>query len=152
MYYNLFGVTVDCYHACYSVSLHSPHGIVTVIVTVHCFCYFFFTISCHRKLLQGVLSVTVTVSCYIAPSAHTELSRLCCSEDLSLVSFSVDAARQPSAFIAHLAHTHSDIYMAATACKHRRTCLSSDHNRRPCVCVSTSEALLEEPPVSELTF
>ena len=38
---------------------------------------------------------------------------------LSLVSLSVDAARQPSAFIAHLAHTRSRTYMAGTACKQR---------------------------------
>lgn len=53
---------------------------------------------------------------------------------LSLVSLSADAARQPSAFIAHLAHTRSCIYGVGAECKHRGTCLNRGYNKQPCVC------------------
>lgn len=53
---------------------------------------------------------------------------------LSPVSLSVDAARQPSAFIAHLAHARFDIYMADSACKHTGTSLDGGLSSQPPQC------------------
>lgn len=60
---------------------------------------------------------------------------------LSPVSLSVDAARQPSAFIAHLAHARFDIYMADSACKHTGTSLDGGlSSQQPAAAVSASDA------------
>lgn len=53
---------------------------------------------------------------------------------LSPVSLSVDAARQPSAFIAHLAHARFDIHMADSACKHTGTRLDGGLSSQPPRC------------------
>lgn len=52
----------------------------------------------------------------------------------SPVSLSVDAARQPSAFIAHWAHARFDIYMADSACKHMGTSLDGGLSSQPPRC------------------
>lgn len=53
---------------------------------------------------------------------------------LSPVSLSVDAARQPSAFIAHWAHARFDIYMADSVCKHTGTSLDGGLSGQPPWC------------------
>lgn len=69
---------------------------------------------------------------------------------LSPVSLSVDAARQPSAFIAHLAHARFDIYMADSACKHTGTCLDGGLSSQPLRCQPVTRQV--SPPLQELNL
>lgn len=79
-------------------------------------------VSCYSVLLWCVSSIQSVVSVRCQETSD-RLYRLpqgfpAAALSLSLVSLSADAARQPSAFIAHLAHTRSDIYKAGAAGKH----------------------------------
>ena len=117
------------------------------VVTLCCYSvlYCVVTVRCYSVLLQHV----VMARCYnallqCAVSWPTETSNQLCRLPqgfpaavlrLSLVSLSVDAARQPSAFIAQWAHTRSDIYCTWLVL-HVNTeghVFNSGHNRLPCV-------------------
>lgn len=69
---------------------------------------------------------------------------------LSPVSLSVDAARQPSAFIAHLAHARFDIYMADSACKHTGTSLDGGLSSQPPQCQSVTRQV--STPLQEINL
>lgn len=103
------------------------------VVTACCYSVLLQCVSAIQCLLQRVVTVCRRL-CRLPQGFPAAALRL------SLVSLSVDATRQPSAFIAHLAHTRSHIYMAGTACKHRGTSLDSGHSRQPCVLL-TREAI-----------
>lgn len=98
---------------CYSVELHCTLLAVCFCSQLQCGVTLYCTCS--------VFLQPVTALCSSEPSARpggpvagsldSHRASLAAAARLSPVSLSVDAARRPSAFIAHLAHKHPDVYM-----------------------------------------
>lgn len=94
----------------------------------------------------SVFSQPVTALCSSEPSARpgrpvagsldSHRASFAAAARLSPVSLSIDAARRPSAFIAHLAHKRPDMYMTDLC----TSTPSDESRRRPAAVMSAGEA------------
>lgn len=132
------------FKACYSLQFYCIfytvcfYNLIQFAVTLYFLCSVFFSLlQCAVTLYFtcSVFSQPVTALCSSEPSARpgrpvagsldSHRASLAAAARLSPVSLSIEAARRPSAFIAHLAHKRPDMYMTDLC-----TSTPSDESRR----------------------